>query len=186
MASIWYFAYGSNMNRKVFEGRRMIKPAESFAAVLPGWRLEFSQPGLPYSEPSFAAAGRQPDTAAERQPDAASAGSNGSGSGEVAWPDMHGVLHRITPSQWQYVLETEGAAGQDEDSAYQVVEATAVAYDGREIPGALTLTVSPRVKARLQVRREGGERENVARHGGVGWLGTARAAGTRIEGSLQQ
>jgi hypothetical protein len=112
----------------------MISPAESVPAVLPGWRLEFSQPGLPYAEPAFAAVERQPE-------------ADGGGERQL---DVHGVAHRITPSQWAYVLETEGGSGGKEDHAYQVVEARAESYDGREL-GVVTLSVSPRVKARLQV-----------------------------------
>lgn len=135
-ATVWYFAFGSNINKKVFQGRRMISPAESVPAVLPGWRLEFSQPGLPYAEPAFAAVERRQE---------------GSDDGGACPLDVHGVAHRITPSQWAYVLETEGGSGGKEDHAYQVVEATAEAYDGRAL-GVVTLSVSPRVKARLQVR----------------------------------
>jgi hypothetical protein len=55
------------------------------------------------------------------------------------------------------VLETEGGSGGKEDHAYHVVEALAVAYDGRQLPGVLTLTVSPNVKARLKVCGSGCE-----------------------------
>ena len=66
-------------------------------------------------------------------------------------PALPGVAHRITPSQWRYVLETEGASGQGDDHGYSVVSAAAVTYDGRQLP-VLTLTVPPKIKARLQVR----------------------------------
>ena len=69
-----YFAYGSNMHKSVFQGRRMIKPAESLPAMLPGWRLTFNQPGLPYSEPAFAAV----------EPVIASGGANGAHGGSAA------------------------------------------------------------------------------------------------------
>jgi hypothetical protein len=55
------------------------------------------------------------------------------------------------------VLETEGASGQEEDPdrGYAVVSVEAQAYDGRTVR-ALTLTVLPKVKARLQASgREG-------------------------------
>lgn len=107
-----YYAYGSNINKRVFEGRRRIKPAESVPAVLPGWRLTFAQPGLPFSEPAFAAV--EPAAAA-----AAPVGSSGTP------PDCHGVAHRITPTQWRYVLETEGASGQGDDHGYAVVTVSA-------------------------------------------------------------
>ena len=172
---MWYFAFGSNINKKVFEGRRRIKPAESVPAVLPGWRLAFSQPGLPYAEPAFAAVERVEE--------------GGASDGAPA-PEVHGVAHRITPAQvrrpartgnrpheplppagrrrcarggsrassaplpqWAYVLETEGGSGGKEKEgghAYTVVEAEAVDYQGRQL-GVLTLTVTPAIKARLKV-----------------------------------
>lgn len=60
-------AAGSNMNSRVFQGRRMIRPAQSCAAVLPGYRLAFNMPGMPYQEPAFAGlerAGPSSDSAA--------------------------------------------------------------------------------------------------------------------------
>lgn len=150
---------GSNMNKKVFSGRRMIKPAASLPAVLPGWRLTFSQPGLPYAEPGFAAVERQPAAAGDGD------GAQGDGAPQRAQqqqrqrPDVHGVLHHITESQWRYVLETEGASQEgNDDGGYAVVTATAVAYDGHEVPGVKTLTVPARVKHRLRVSSAGPRR----------------------------
>ncbi len=146
---------GSNMNKKVLSGRRMIKPAASLPAVLPGWQLTFSQLGLPYTEPGFAAVERQPAAATA---EAANGGGAGGGapppSARQRRPDVHGVLHRITPSQWAYVLETEGASKEDsEDGGYAVVTTTAVTYDGKQVEGVKTLTVPARIKQRLQVSR---------------------------------
>ncbi|KAL4434298.1 hypothetical protein ABPG75_000739 [Micractinium tetrahymenae] len=165
-ANVWYFAYGSNMNKKVFSGRRMIQPAESLPAVLQGWQLTFSQLGLPYAEPGFAAVEPQPEALAADAANGSSSsggghGSSGNGSesngasraqhAQRRRPDVHGVLHRITPSQWCYVLETEGASQEDsEDGGYAVVTATAVTYDGKEVQGVKTLTVPARIKQRLQ------------------------------------
>lgn len=151
------------MNKKVFSGRRMIKPAASLPAVLPGWQLTFSQPGLPYAEPGFAAVERQPAVAAA----GATNGDGGSGAAppqqaqqqQQRRPDVHGVLHRITPSQWAYVLETEGASKEDsDDGGYAVVTTTAVTYDGQEVQGVKTLTVPARIKERLQASWRGRER----------------------------
>ena len=76
----------------------MIKPAKSLPAVLPGWQLRFTQPGLPYREPCFAAVEPCPPPAADA---AANGASSSSGAGEDGgWPDCHGVAHLITPSQW--------------------------------------------------------------------------------------
>lgn len=98
-------ADGSNINKKVFEGRRMIKPAESRPAVLPGWLLTFNQPGLPFSEPAFAAVELREGLVAA----AAGAPTAANGSGEPRQPDAHGVAHRITQAQWQ-VRPAAGAA----------------------------------------------------------------------------
>ena len=177
-----YFAYGSNMHKSVFQGRRMISPAESLPAVLPGWRLTFGQPGLPYSEPAFAAV--EPVT------------GSAAGGQRQQQPEVHGVVHRITPSQWNYVLETEGASSQDKDSesGYLVVEATAVAYDGRELPGVMTLSVHEKTKARLQVGGGGrcgvelgpGAASSGHRNGGgCAALDTSLPCGVRCSSSAQ-
>lgn len=56
-------------------------------------------------------------------------------------------------------METEGGSGSGQDSdrdhAYRVVEAEAEAYDGRKLR-VVTLTISPRIKARLQVSWKAG------------------------------
>ena len=94
------------VRRKVFEGRRMIKPAESVPAVVPGWALHFSQPGLPYAEPAFAAV--EPQQAAGAHANGSGSGASGSGTGGGGTrPDVNGVLHRITPSQ----VRRRGALG---------------------------------------------------------------------------
>ena len=45
---IWHFAYGSNMNKEVFEGRRRMRPREARVARLPGYRLRFNLDGRPH------------------------------------------------------------------------------------------------------------------------------------------
>jgi AIG2 family protein len=44
--SVWYFAYGSNMQLATFRGRRGIVPGRAVAAYLEGWRLVFDKPPL--------------------------------------------------------------------------------------------------------------------------------------------
>jgi len=53
-----YFAFGSNVNTKTFSGVRGIQPSAAYPAVLPGYRLVFNVPGLPYFEPAFASVKR--------------------------------------------------------------------------------------------------------------------------------
>lgn len=51
---LYYFGYGSNMNSRVFQGRRAMRPTKIERAVLKDYRLVFNQPGVPWLEPSFA------------------------------------------------------------------------------------------------------------------------------------
>jgi len=51
----FYFAFGSNMAREVFLGRRTMRSASGEPAVLDDHRLAFTEPGLiPGVEPAFA------------------------------------------------------------------------------------------------------------------------------------
>jgi hypothetical protein len=43
---VWYFAYGSNMQRATFCGRRGISCSRALAARAPGWRVVFDKPPL--------------------------------------------------------------------------------------------------------------------------------------------
>jgi gamma-glutamylcyclotransferase len=43
---LWYFAYGSNMQRGTFCGRRGIECSRAEPARAAGWRLVFDKPGL--------------------------------------------------------------------------------------------------------------------------------------------
>lgn len=130
--SIWCFAFGSNLCSSVLSGRRMIKPAESVPGILHGYKLSFNQPGLPYREPGFA-----------------TVDPIDSNDGEDI-PEVHGVAYLMTTSQWNYYLESEGAAGQS-DKGYGVIQVTIHAYDGREIK-ACTLRTQPKTVAYLKGR----------------------------------
>lgn len=62
---LWYFAYGANTSLAVLTGRRGIRPRSSEAAVLPGHRLAFAMPGIPFFEPAFATVLAEPGARAE-------------------------------------------------------------------------------------------------------------------------
>lgn len=51
---MWYFAYGSNMQRATFCGRRGITFNRAVAAQAPGWRVVFDKPPLVPIGESFA------------------------------------------------------------------------------------------------------------------------------------
>lgn len=81
--SVFYFAYGSNMQRATFRGRRDVRPLSAVAARLPGWRLVLDKPPLLPMRQSFA----------NVVPDAAA----------VCW----GVLYELTEDDHAHVELTE-------------------------------------------------------------------------------
>jgi sulfite reductase (NADPH) flavoprotein alpha-component len=83
MTNVWYFAYGSNMQRETFSGRRGIAPLRTVAARVVGWRLVFDKPPLIPMSQSFA--NLIPDAAAE------------------VW----GVLYEVTPEDYAHVEFSE-------------------------------------------------------------------------------
>jgi hypothetical protein len=54
VSSLWYFAYGSNMQSATLRGRRSIAFRQALAARAPGWRLVFDKPPLVPIGHSFA------------------------------------------------------------------------------------------------------------------------------------
>jgi hypothetical protein len=83
--SVFYFAYGSNMSSKVFvHGFRKIKPQSAERAILKGYRLAFSEPGIPFFEPAYA--NIEKDETAQ----------------------CEGVLYRITPQEMDWLDISEG------------------------------------------------------------------------------
>lgn len=160
-ATVWYFAYGSNMNEEVLRGRRMIVPREAVPARLRGFRLAFDMMGLPFREPAFASAAR-----VEGEPDETCFLESSGAEGGPATPVLHGVAFCVTPSQWSYICETEGAAG-TRDASYAILDVTLEAYDGRKLEGH-TLTTAPQIVRRAKV---GGR---VGVHGGSAERGAGR------------
>ncbi len=104
MKFIWNFAYGGNMSPGVLIERRGIRPAESVAGCLKDYRLVFNTRGFPWLEPVFANVEPAPGAA------------------------VHGVLHRLTPSQLARLDRYEGGGW-----AYRHLELEVRAYDGRQI-----------------------------------------------------
>ena len=54
MSTLWYFAYGSNMQTATLRGRRGIEPSRAVAARIAGWRVVFDKPPLAPIGESFA------------------------------------------------------------------------------------------------------------------------------------
>lgn len=54
MSTLWYFAYGSNMQSATLRGRRGIAYRQALPGRLDGWRLVLDKPGLIPAGASFA------------------------------------------------------------------------------------------------------------------------------------
>jgi cation transport regulator ChaC len=44
MSTLWYFGYGSNMSRAIFEGRRQMQPLATQVGWIEGYRISFDIP----------------------------------------------------------------------------------------------------------------------------------------------
>lgn len=82
--SVWYFAYGANMGTEVLVRRRGVQPLRSEAARLEGYRLVFSQAGVPIIEPCFASIEAAPGEA------------------------VYGVLHNLAVDTAEHLDQFEG------------------------------------------------------------------------------
>lgn len=102
---VWYFAYGANMHESAFVARRGMRPVESRAGRLPGYRLRFNLEGRPRGR--AAPANISPDERAE------------------VW----GVLYRISRRDLVKLNASEGIPGR----RYRPCELTIQDADGKEI-----------------------------------------------------
>ncbi|KAK5738043.1 hypothetical protein LTR17_006286 [Elasticomyces elasticus] len=55
--TVLYLAYGSNLCKETFRGKRGIKPLSQVNVQVPSLRMTFDLPGIPYAEPCFANSG---------------------------------------------------------------------------------------------------------------------------------
>lgn len=133
---IYYLAYGSNLSKETFLGRRGIKPLSAINVVVPSLRLTFDLPGIPYSEPCFANSGRrheeddssttpahQIQSADEKTPllspslhsDTAAATRRKDYHKNRWHKGMVGVVYGLTPTDYAHVIATEGAGASYQD-----------------------------------------------------------------------
>ena len=112
-----YFAYGSNVNTKTFNGTRGITPSAAYPAVLPGYELVFNVPGLPFVEPAFASVRR---VVGEKPKTAPSTGRFARFATET-----HGVAYVVTDEQWRTILRTETSYVREDVTLERFFSATA-------------------------------------------------------------
>jgi gamma-glutamylcyclotransferase len=101
---MWYLAYGSNMNRRIFESRRGIRPIHAQPALLENYRLRFNLAIGP---------GERGVANLESQ------------AGARTW----GVLYSITVEQSEHLDRTEGVPR----GVYRRIPALAIVDDSKQI-----------------------------------------------------
>ncbi|KAF9426339.1 hypothetical protein BGZ94_006654 [Podila epigama] len=129
--TIWYLAYGSNMDPKVFTGRRKINPLESVPVIVPDYWLSFDIAGIPFLEPCFASIIKIDHSRIHDRAYALEIHSRTQYAREFKWDEKHpersfppvlqGVAHRITLRDWQRVIESEGGWGHDVPTGYNQI-----------------------------------------------------------------
>lgn len=135
---VWYFGYGSNMNKDVLCKRRGCAPQQSVPVVCKEWILLFGLAAMPYLEPGMATIVKRnqfPEQGADR-------------------PDVVGVAHKLSVTDFVKVLLTEGAPStehpdsdvgeveKESSSGYHLIPLRVTPTDGGEPFTALTLTTT--------------------------------------------
>ncbi|KAF9360963.1 hypothetical protein BGX34_007397 [Mortierella sp. NVP85] len=155
-STVWYLAYGSNMEPKVFTGRRKIKPIESKVVNVPGYWLSFDIRGIPYLEPCFASILKMDPSRLHDKAYALEVHSRTQHGREFLWDETHpehpqrsyppvlqGVAHRITLKDWQMVIQSEGGWGHDVPTGYNQIQVDCKVLDSKESLTAHVLEARP-------------------------------------------
>lgn len=121
--NILYLAYGSNLDKGTFQGRRGIRPLSATVVTVPTLKLVFDLPGIAYSEPCFAnvrtiGAGKHAKSAKPKMqdmevtpllPDVGRAMYREGGQGdEDDEPTLVGVAYEVTKKDYATIIATEG------------------------------------------------------------------------------
>ncbi len=102
------------MNKKTLSGRRKVFPVESKACRVPGYYLNFDCEGILYAEPCFASIGNSPWI------------------GSPNSPELQGVAHLISRTDFERIQRTEGGGGHP-GLGYQPAKVPVECYDGTKI-----------------------------------------------------
>jgi cation transport regulator ChaC len=145
--TLWYFAYGSNLDPDTFLGRRRMRPLDTRVALLDGFELRFDLPVGP-GERGVANLSARP--------------------GEHVW----GALYLLTAPEAERLDRTEGV----QHEAYRRLGVSARTFAGETI-GAFTYVSSRGREGRLPSRRYLGLLLAGARHHGLPeeWVARLRA-----------
>ncbi|KAF2184995.1 hypothetical protein K469DRAFT_708255 [Zopfia rhizophila CBS 207.26] len=119
--TVLYLAYGSNLCKETFRGKRGIKPLSQVNVMVPELRLTFDLPGIPYTEPCFANTALRDPTQHSTQSSEKNAGAV---NGHIGKADYHkdrwhkglvGCVYEVTPSDYAHIIATEGGGSSYKD-----------------------------------------------------------------------
>lgn len=124
--TVLYLAYGSNLSKETFRGKRGIKPLSQTNVQVPSLRLTFDLPGIPYGEPCFANSGRRdPNDDPPKAQQISGLGEKApllSGNRERSeyrkdeWhKGLIGVIYEVTPEDYAHIIATEGGGASYHD-----------------------------------------------------------------------
>lgn len=116
--TVLYLAYGSNLCKETFRGKRGIKPISQINVLVPELRLTFDLPGIPYSEPCFANTAlrdpTQPPTSEMEQARLTDLQPND--YHKDRWKKgLVGVVYEVTPTDYAHIIATEGGGASYKD-----------------------------------------------------------------------
>ncbi|KAF9920119.1 hypothetical protein FBU30_010099 [Linnemannia zychae] len=156
--SIWYLAYGSNMNPETFTKSRGIQPLETQRVCVPGYWLSFDLGGIPFSEPCFASILKMDKTRLKEKAYAQFVHDRCRFGQVFVWdgntsnddwqeksypPELQGVVYRITERDWKLIVESEGGWGHDVSIGYDTIHVECRAYSTHETLTARVLLARP-------------------------------------------
>uniref|UniRef100_A0A7S3VR29 gamma-glutamylcyclotransferase n=1 Tax=Dunaliella tertiolecta TaxID=3047 RepID=A0A7S3VR29_DUNTE len=152
--TVWYFAFGSNMNPKVLTGRRGVKPLSSLPCSVPRFSMGFHCQGYSTVEPFDRAlpleSGLQGSTTPPigSYPNRVQSIKSRSRAQQSRWVyghTVHGVVHLLSKDDWARVQLSEGILppfSQVLQVGYQVIRVRCELYDGEWVC-ADTLSAAP-------------------------------------------
>ncbi|KAG0361548.1 hypothetical protein BG005_007967 [Podila minutissima] len=159
--TLWYLAYGSNMDPKVLTDRRKITPLESLPVIVPEYWLSFDIGGVPFIEPCFASILKIDKSRLYQEEYARFVHDRTKYGQAFLWDEKHpeksyppilqGVAHRITFKHWQMVIQSEGGWGHDVPTGYNQIMVNCTVVGTNEQIAAHVLDARPlSIKTRCQ------------------------------------
>ncbi|KAJ4344530.1 uncharacterized protein N0V89_012273 [Didymosphaeria variabile] len=103
--TVLYLAYGSNLCKETFRGKRGIKPLSQINVLVPSLRLTFDLPGIPYIEPCFGNSAMRDSDAMDKADYHKDRWQKG----------LVGCVYEVTPSDYAHIIATEGGGAGYQD-----------------------------------------------------------------------